>query len=505
MLTRTEQAMIQRFPDIFITDYLGEDVTVEDVLAGKAKYATAPTAKQLEILESVRDNKFTCVPSANNQGKSHIAARIALWFICAYHNSIVILSAPKQQQVTSILFAQIRQTWQQAKVDLQGECYHAAYYPDRLNYPAWQLIGMTGSSAEAFSGWHADNLLIILDEATGIDAEIYDGIEGIMSGENVRMLEISNPTTRLSDFAQHCVSPLYNTIRLNAYDHPNVVHGREIYKGAVSPGWPKEMELKFGRDHQMFQVRVLGQFPLDEQGLIIPRIWIEAAIERKVTEGEYQVLGVDVSRGGDAETAVISFDGYKFRVIFTEAKSDVALLSERIAELGIEVVGVDDVGVGGGVTDVLNYMEINTYPFVANAVSDVEERRRKKEFDEGGSRQGQVRNPRFFRSPQEKKESIRFKNVMSEAWWRVREAFEETFKNKDDKTKGISIPNDIELIEQLSLRKFTTDNEVVEVLPKRDLEYPSDRADAFIIAHRTHSQRRPHDGFIPAVNLEYAI
>ena len=422
MLTQTERAMIQEFPDIFITEYLGESITVEDVLAGKAKYATAPTDKQMAILESVRDNKFTCVQSANNQGKSHIAARIALWFICAYHNSIVILSAPKQQQVTSILFAQIRQAWQHSKVNLKGECYTAAYYPDRLNYPAWQLIGMTGNSAEAFSGWHADNLLIILDEATGIEAEIYDGIEGIMSGENVRMLEISNPTTRLSDFAYHCVSPLYNTIRLNAYDHPNVVHQREIYKGAVSPGWPEEMEVKFGRDHAMFQVRVLGIFPTDEEGLIIPRIWIEAAIDRKVIKGERIVLGVDVSRGGEAETACIAFDGYGFDVVFTEAKSDVAILSERIANIPcIDAVGVDDVGVGGGVTDNLNYMDINTFPFVANAVSDIEERIRKTEFNKTASRQGidAQKLALFSIRPQEKKESIRFKNVMSEAWWRV--------------------------------------------------------------------------------------
>ena len=506
MLSEITQMAIQREPKVFVTEILGENITVDDVLAGKAQYATAPTDKQIQIMESVRDRKYTCVPSANNQGKSHIAARIALWFIFAYHNSIVILSAPKQQQVTSILFAQIRQAWQHAKYDLGGECYSAMFYPDREKYPAWQLIGMTGSSAEAFSGWHADNLLIILDEATGIDEEIYDGIEGIMSGKNVRMLEISNPTTRLSDFAFHCVNPLYNTIHLNAYDHPNVIHQKEIYKGAVAPGWPAEMEEKFGREHAMFQVRVLGRFPMDEEGLIIPRIWIEAAIDREVIEGEYYVLGVDVARGGEAETVCIRFDGFTFDIIFTEVKSDIALLSERLAGLGIDSIGVDDAGLGGGVTDNLKQMGVRVYPFKPGAVSDTAEKIQKKEFDRGGARQGQVRAARFFRSQQEKKENIHFKNVMSEAWWRIREAFEETFKNKHDKTKGISIPNDRELIEQLSMRKMTTDNDVVEVLPKKDLGYPSDKADAFVIAHRAFKQSpRPYDNFVPSIELEYMV
>ena len=49
----------------FVTDALGESVW----------------SKQIEILESVRDNKRTAVPACHAPGKSHIAARAIAWWI----------------------------------------------------------------------------------------------------------------------------------------------------------------------------------------------------------------------------------------------------------------------------------------------------------------------------------------------------------------------------------------------------------------------------------------
>ena len=483
----------QQNPDLFVTQVLGENKTIADVLAGRADGATVPTDKQIEIMNSVRDNKYTAVPSSNNSGKSHIASRIALWFCLTHVPSLVIITAPKQTQVRDIIFSYIKEAFYKAPVPLGGEMQVESYFPNRDLMPGHFIRGMTANTAEAFSGWHNQHLLIIVDEATGVDPTIWSGIEGIMSGEKCRILEISNPTTKVCDFYQHCQSPLYNTIHLDALHHPNVTLQREVYRGAVSPSWPKEMEDKWGTDHAMYQVRVRGTFPDDADNAVIPLTWIQSAVDRFVEHAPHQALGVDVARQGDAETAVVKRTGRTFTLEFTEGKSDLVLLRDRIEGLGIQVIGVDDVGLGGGLVDMLNASGAYVVPFTANANSDAEENRLRQENWHQQARRGAVEQYVHKTTDHEKRSTTgRFKDLQSEAWWDLRTLFEETYRNPKDPYKGISIPNDQELIYQLSARHYETDNDTIRVLPKKDLEYATDRADAMVICNRTYRRTYRH-------------
>src|ERR1700722_18082136 len=45
-----------------------------------------------------------------------------------------------------------------------------------------------------FQGFHSPNLLIIIDEAPGINADVWQAIEGIRAGGNVHLLVLGNPT-----------------------------------------------------------------------------------------------------------------------------------------------------------------------------------------------------------------------------------------------------------------------------------------------------------------------
>ena len=487
MLTHTHLKVFQDRPDLFCKHILGEATTIDDVLDGQADHANAPTDKQIEIMHSVSRNKYTACPSGNNLGKSHIAARVALWFVLCYAPSIVIFTAPKQTQVRDILFARFRQAHKNSKVALGGEVLATHYYPNRDDFPNWFCIGMTARSEEAFSGWHEHNMLIILEEATGIPPHIFGGLEGMLSGEGVRLLEISNPTSALSDFGQHCKSPLYNTIHLDGLEHPNVVHQREIYKGAIAPGWPDEMEEKWGTDSAMYQVRVRGLFPTDEDGIIIPMHWIESAIDTDVPKGNATVIGVDVARKGSNKTVAIAFDGHTYRILFTEAHTDIAALADRLQTYTFHYLGIDDVGVGGGLVDILQQRGHRVLPFQANSVSDDEADRRMLEARLSQQMQGRVTPPPGLRDPQGH-DDIKYKNLMSQAWWDTRTLFERTYKNPDTPEENVCIPNDAGLFYQLNARKFDTDNEVVNVLPKRDLEFDSDLADALVIATRTYNR-----------------
>src|SRR3982751_4167802 len=75
-------------------------------------------SKQKEILDSVRNNKFTAVQSAHGTGKSMLASILAAWWVDThpYDDSIVISTAPSANQVHGILWENIRRIARDAKL-----------------------------------------------------------------------------------------------------------------------------------------------------------------------------------------------------------------------------------------------------------------------------------------------------------------------------------------------------------------------------------------------------
>jgi MinD superfamily P-loop ATPase len=59
----------------------------------------------------------------------------------------------------------------------------------------WYARVVTGTkeNAENVSGVHADNVMAIIDEASGVENEIMDSVKGMMTSSNAILLMISNP------------------------------------------------------------------------------------------------------------------------------------------------------------------------------------------------------------------------------------------------------------------------------------------------------------------------
>ena len=133
----------------FCRDVLGEGVTVDDVLAGRADAANAPWGAQVEILESVRDHARTVVRASNGVGKTFIAARVGIWWLYTHVPSIVITTAPKATQVRDLLWARWRSAWTQAVRPLPGRCLTVRCDPLPAD-TTWYALGHTARDAEAF-------------------------------------------------------------------------------------------------------------------------------------------------------------------------------------------------------------------------------------------------------------------------------------------------------------------------------------------------------------------
>lgn len=432
-----------------------------------------PWEKQIEIIESVRDHRTTAVKSCHAAGKSFVAAESALWFLYTHKPSIVLTTAPTDRQVKGILWKEIRIAYQQAKRPLGGNLLTQELKLDG-NWFAW---GFTAPDydPDRFQGFHEVYILVIADESSGVSDGIFEGIDGVLTSEQARLLMIGNPTNPTGRFARAFKSPDTHKITISAFDTPNFTHFgiteqdilNNTWEGKitcempaphlVTPRWVHERLHDWTAASPLWQAKVRAQFPSAGDDTLIPLHWIEAAIERDLPAGAPSEIGVDVARFGSDETVIIHRQGSKARILEVLPMSDTMTTTGHavihIREKRAEIAKIDAVGIGAGVFDRLNEMG---FPV--------------EEMQSGASA----------------KDKEQYANTRAEWWWGLRTRFEEG---------DIDIENDEILISQLSNMKYKVNSrgliliESKEDMKKRGMSSP-DRADALMLVFAKESLGR---------------
>lgn len=409
---------------------------------------------QKKVCNAIAKYDRVAVQSGNNLGKTHISAKIALWWLSMNAPSIVVTTAPTWMQVEKLLWGELRSHYKATKISLGGKLLKT-----ELNMADdWYAIGVSTDEEARIQGFHSQKLLAILDEADGIPHFIWDAMEGICSSEGNKMLAIGNPIQTSSRFFEVCKKlASWHSIRLSCLDHPNVKTGESVFPAMVSKRWVKNMASDWGEDSPVYKSRVEGEFPAESDDILIPLTWCESASRRELQEGSKKKLGVDVARFGSNKTAFALLHDPVVKEIRTVGKRDnMEIAGIIVAEYSkYQEIAIDTIGVGAGVYD------------------------RCKELKTGGKIKGnlyqcQVGEP--------SKEPERFLNLRAEIFWNLRDRI------KPDSDNPIQLPKDKELFAQLSNIKFSYTSkgqiklESKEQMTKRGVKSP-DKADALAIAN----------------------
>lgn len=316
-------------------------------------------AKQREIMESVRDNKRTAVRSGQGIGKTATVACIIIWYLCTRYNAKILATAPNITQLYTVLWAELAKWLQTCPLapylmQTKTRLYMTGYEK------TWFAFPKTATTAEGIAGQHADHLLIIADEASGIKDDILETLLGTITGAENKLLFISNPTRRSGVFfdAFHQNAALYHTIHVNA-ERSLRVDRENIAMLAKS----------YGRDSNVYRIRVLGEFPTAEDDVFINVELVEAAIalEKDPPKApEYIKIGVDVARFGDDDTVLAVNTDNAIKRIISKHGIDTAMTCGNVLLIANQERGkyqeppkviaiIDDTGIGGGVTDQLRH------------------------------------------------------------------------------------------------------------------------------------------------------
>jgi len=316
--------------------------------------------KQREIAHSIRDFRNTAVRSCNGAGKTYLLPREALRFMYAYAPAVVINTAPTWRQVENQYWRHFREAYLSAKIQLGGTLLKTSLNIDEN----WFALGIATDehSIEKFQGWHAKNMMVIFDEASGISPNIYEAATGAMAGGHVvRFVQIGNPTQNSGPFFDAFRDPTVNKIHISAYDVPNVKEKRQVIPGLVTHEWVEEMRKKYGEDSDIFRVRVKGEFPRHASDTLISIDAIEAAmvapgdVHERELYGEEEIIGLDVARFGDDESPFLFRKGNFAKVLEVNYGNDTMELAGKakrwLKDFPNAKMHIDVVGVGAGVFD----------------------------------------------------------------------------------------------------------------------------------------------------------
>lgn len=331
---------------------------VEDILFA------VPDPEQAEILCSVAQKPMTSVRSGHGVGKSAAEAWAIIWFICTHPFAKIPCTAPTQHQLFDILWAEVSKWIRNNKV-LNNELIWTKEKLYMRGYPEeWFAVARTASKPDALQGFHAEYLLYIIDEASGVDDNIFEPVLGALSTTGARLFMCGNPT-QLSGF-------FYDSHNKNRASYSTFhIDGRNSER--VPQNFIDTIIRMYGENSDVFRVRVAGEFPLQEDDIFIPLSLVENSIMTEFfprKEPNLIHIGCDVARFGDDKTVI----GYKVdeQVTFYKKRQgqdtmktadDIIILGEQLVQrykLTTPIpVKIDDGGVGGGVVDRLRQVKRN--------------------------------------------------------------------------------------------------------------------------------------------------
>ncbi len=176
-----------------------------------------------------------------------------------------------------------------------------------------RATAIASDDSETIEGLHAEFLKVIFDEAKIVQDSTWDSLEGALSnagehGDIAKVLAISTPGAPGGRFYDiHTHKPGYEDW------HPVHITKEDAIKGRrMTEEWANQRLDQWGKDSALYQNQVLGEFAADDEDVIIPLAWVEAAHRRwddwqarlksGGSKGKVTSMGLDVAlgvQGGD--------------------------------------------------------------------------------------------------------------------------------------------------------------------------------------------------------------
>lgn len=305
-----------------------------------------------------KDNLFVLgdFSVVRNCGKDGDVSILILWFMTTRPYAKVACTAPTNRQLKDILMAEISKWYRQSTVAdefvIQKDIIFHKEAPKEwwVRFISPSVRATKEEQAETLAGLHADHLLIIVDEASGVPDPTFIPLEGALTQPDNRVILIGNMTRNTGYFYD---THFHETINKDWLK----LHWDSRESTLVDKSMPLYFARKYGLDSNVFRIRVEGNPPLQDDTALIPLWTAEQCIglDFEVAEDEPLYLGVDVARYGDDSSIIMPRRGLKIFPWETFRKLNTidlgGFINQTYQDRDASGCAIDVIGVGAGVAD----------------------------------------------------------------------------------------------------------------------------------------------------------
>jgi len=308
------------------------------------------------VLNGEIPNLRISLPAAHGVGKTFLASLIITYALSVVPRIAGVATSNTRQQLITKLVREIQKV-----IPYNPGLKCTTYGVRRITKPSnvVSFVTFDPTMPESFQGLHEEFVLIVIDEASGLPDDLFRVLEGALSGGRFYYLLLGNPT------------------KLGTYFHKTVTDYKHIWVSRpiscfdshrVSPSYSENMDTLYGKDSDMYRVRVLGLFPKISGGdsNLFKTSDFKNVFEEKFEgclDGE-RSLGMDVGAGGDKTVLVDVTVNKELKIISINSinpygEADLV----KVARLPIDYMrdidffdfdlNMDSTGLGAGVSHML--------------------------------------------------------------------------------------------------------------------------------------------------------
>ena len=325
-----------------------------------------------DIAEHIKANKSKVdfntlresVSSGRGIGKSALVSWLTIWMLSTRIGSTTIISANSEAQLRSVTWAEITKWLATAINSHWFEVSATRLMPAKWltelverdlkkGTRYWGVEGRLWSAEnpDAYAGVHNfDGVLVIFDEASGIDDSIWAVTSGFFTENtpNRFWMAFSNPRRNTGYFYE-----AFNSKR--EFWTTKVVDARTV-EGTDKQVYQQIID-EYGADSSQAHVEVYGQFPSEGDDQFISASLVDEAMKRPKYQDQSApiVIGVDPARFGADATVIAIRQGRDIIAIQRHRGDDtmtvVGHVIEAIEEYKPALVVIDEGGLGAGIVD----------------------------------------------------------------------------------------------------------------------------------------------------------
>jgi phage terminase large subunit len=339
-----------------------------------------PTSYQAEVTEDVKAGKpRVAVKSGQGPGKTAMTVGLAMWRTMRAFKAMTLLTAPSIKQCRDVFLAECARALDKAHPILKQFINVKKSRVEFGGVRDWEIKVSTASKSSNISGYHQDNLTVIIEEAQGVGADIFQTCQGTLTNQDSLLLAIGNPTTTDCAFYD-CFGKARDDWACHTFNGEDAARD---YPHIVSPERNEILARQFGRDSDVYRVRVLGEFPSNNPRSIIGLGDAEAAEKAPMFAAlmrgglREKAFGIDLAAYGEDESVIVRRQGNAIveRVVYRQ--KDPAWVVRQAFKMQSAVgwrnedcVFVFDVGgMGAGVRHLFDERGCDYIPFAHNGTA----------------------------------------------------------------------------------------------------------------------------------------